>query len=348
MPTISTPARVLITGANGFIAAWVVHTLLENGFSVRGTVREESKSTFLRNLHKDDLEKGNLEFIVVPNMANPGAFDDAVKGVNAIIHPASPVHLHADDPNEVIEPAVKGAIGVLESAFKYAGPQLKRVIFMSSTGAVINTPYMGTFDEHSWNEGSITEVAEKGRDVSPLRKYHASKTLAEKAVWDFVERNKHRLTWDLVVTIPSYVFGPTLSNARTPSELGSSMYLFYDYVFSNTKSMEERASVQSEWTDVRDIAEAQLKALRTPEAGGQRFIMTSEPFTWLDWCDTVNGLKLPGINAPTTSTEYKDLPYKFRFDCTKARTVLGMEPHHGRTETAEDVIDDFKKRGFLK
>ncbi|KAL5483279.1 hypothetical protein ACEPAI_8509 [Sanghuangporus weigelae] len=347
MPAISTPAKVLVTGANGFIAAWIVRALLEDGFSVRGTVREESKSTFLRNLFKDDVEKGNLEFVVVPNMADTGAFDDAVKGVNTIVHPASPVHLHADDPNEVIEPAVKGAVGVLESAFKYAGPQLKRVIFMSSTGAVVKAPYTGTFNEHSWNEGSIAEVAEKGRDVSPLIKYYASKTLAEKAVWDFVERNKHRLTWDLVATIPSYVLGPILSNARSPSELGSSMFSLYENMFSNTKSMEERASVQSEWTDVRDIAKAQLKALRTPEAGGQRFIMTSEPFTWLDWCDTVNGLKLPGINAPT-STEYKGLPYKLRFDCTKAQTVLGMELHHGRTESAKDIIDDFKERGFLK
>ncbi|KAL5504579.1 hypothetical protein ACEPAH_7240 [Sanghuangporus vaninii] len=347
MPAISTPAKVLVTGANGFIAAWVVRTLLENGFSVRGTVREESKSTFLRNLLKDDVERGTLEFVVVPNMTNTGAFDNAVKGVNAIVHPASPVHFRADDPNEVIEPAVKGAVGVLESALKYAGPQLKRVIFMSSTGAVVNTPYTGTFDEHSWDEGCIAEVAEKGRDASPMIKYYASKTLAEKAVWDFVERNKHRLTWDLVVTIPSYVFGPILSNARTPSELGSSMFSLYNNVLSNTKSMEERASFQFEWTDVRDIAEAQLNALRTPEAGGQRFIMVSEPFTWLDWCGTVNSLKLPGINAPS-STEYKGIPYKLRFDCTKARTVLGIELHHGRAETAKDIIDDFKERGFLK
>ncbi|KAL5531910.1 hypothetical protein ACEPAF_5473 [Sanghuangporus sanghuang] len=182
MPAISTPAKVLVTGANGFIAAWVVRTLLENGFSVRGTVREESKATFLRNLLKDDVEKGTLEFVVVPNMTTTGAFDNAVKGVNPIIHPASPAHLHADDPNEVIEPAAKGAVGVLESAFKYAGPQLKRVIFMSSTGAVVNTPYTVTFDEHSWNEGSLAEVAEKGRDASPMTKYRASKILAEKAV----------------------------------------------------------------------------------------------------------------------------------------------------------------------
>ncbi|KAL5531909.1 hypothetical protein ACEPAF_5472 [Sanghuangporus sanghuang] len=107
------------------------------------------------------------------------------------------------------------------------------------------------------------------------------------------------------------------------------MFLLYDNVLSNTKSVEERVNVQSEWTDVRDMAEAQLKVLRTPEAGGQRCIIASEPFTWLGWCcGTVNGLKLPGINAPS-STEYKGLLYKLQ-------------------TAKDDIIDDFKERGFLK
>ncbi|KAL5504580.1 hypothetical protein ACEPAH_7241 [Sanghuangporus vaninii] len=346
MPIVKPPAKVLVTGANGFIAAWVVRMLLENGFSVRSTVRAESKSSYLRNLLKDDVMKSKLEFLVAPNMVDPGAFDNAVKGVDAIVHTASPVHLHADDPDELIEPAVKGAVGVLESACKYAGPLLKRVIFMSSSGAVINAPYTGTFDERSWNEGSIAEVTEKGKDASPMAKYRASKTLAERATWDFVQRNKQKLTWDLVVTNPTYVFGPTLSDARTPSDLGTSMLMLYEGVFSYTKTMEERTSYQSEWCDVRDVAEAQLRALQTPEAGGQRFLLAREPFNWLDWCDAVNNLKVPGISAPFTAHD-KGPQYRLRFDSKKARTILSLEFRYSRAETAKDIIDEFIARGFL-
>ena len=99
MPAIEPPAKVLVTGASGFIAAWIVRALLEGGFSVRGTVRAESGSSYLRNLLKNDVADGKLEFVVVPDMVAPGAFDNAVKGVDAIIHTASPVHFDADDPN---------------------------------------------------------------------------------------------------------------------------------------------------------------------------------------------------------------------------------------------------------
>lgn len=75
-----------------------------------------------------------------------------------------------------------------------------------------------------------------------------------------------------------------MSDARTPAELGTSMFMFYEGVFSKTKSEEERAGYQSEWSDVRDIAEAHVRALETPAAVGQRFLLSKEPYNWLDWC----------------------------------------------------------------
>ncbi|KAJ7902199.1 hypothetical protein B0H13DRAFT_2335734 [Mycena leptocephala] len=89
--------KVLVSGANGFIATWAVRTLLEEGFSVGGAV----------------------QLVVVSDITQDGAFDEAVKGVDAIEHMASPVHLNADNPDEIIVPTVKGMLSMLNSAMKY-------------------------------------------------------------------------------------------------------------------------------------------------------------------------------------------------------------------------------------
>ena len=99
MPAVSAPSKVLVSGANGYIAVWVVRTLLDRGFSVRGTVRSESKIPHLKKVFKDEFEKGLLEVVVVPDITVSGAFDEAVKGVDAIEHTASPFHFKADDPS---------------------------------------------------------------------------------------------------------------------------------------------------------------------------------------------------------------------------------------------------------
>lgn len=99
MPAVLPPAKVLVSGANGFIAVWVVKQLLARGYSVRGTVRSESKTEHLRKVFKTEVDTGKFELTVVPDITVPGAFDEAVKGVDAIEHTASPFHFQADDPN---------------------------------------------------------------------------------------------------------------------------------------------------------------------------------------------------------------------------------------------------------
>ena len=97
MVAISSPAKVLVTGANGYLATWVVKKYLEAGYSVRGTVRSLSKSTFLNDkfAHYGD----RFELVVVDDITKDGAFDEAVKGVDAIAHTASPFHYKATEPD---------------------------------------------------------------------------------------------------------------------------------------------------------------------------------------------------------------------------------------------------------
>lgn len=114
---------------------WILKTLLDQGFSVKAAVRNESKATYLRNKFSD--QASQLEFVIVEDFLAPNAFDEAVKGVSGIIHNASPVVLSPDpqlDPNDLIKPAVGGTLAVLNSALK--SPTLQRVVITSSTGAV--------------------------------------------------------------------------------------------------------------------------------------------------------------------------------------------------------------------
>ncbi|KAM6493009.1 hypothetical protein JOM56_011143 [Amanita muscaria] len=96
MPVITSGAKVLVTGANGFIAIWLIRTLLEQGYAVRGTVRSLERSSFLVDMFKSH---DKFELVGVEDIARDDAFDESVKGVDAIIHAASPVTFDVDDPN---------------------------------------------------------------------------------------------------------------------------------------------------------------------------------------------------------------------------------------------------------
>ncbi|KAJ3712142.1 D-lactaldehyde dehydrogenase [Lentinula raphanica] len=225
MPTVPAGSKILVTGANGFVAAWVIRTLLEKGYKVRGTIRSEGKGVYLKKIFAE--HEDNFELVIVEDITKDGAFDDAIKGVDAIAHTASPFQLAADDPQEVITPAVNGTISILKSALTI--PNLKRFILLSSTAAIISLlPDPKPFTESDYNEQSIEDVKANGKKANQVNKYCASKTLAEKgmgvgqtegfsfsmkitffflelAAWELYNANKANISWDLAVLNPPYV-----------------------------------------------------------------------------------------------------------------------------------------------
>ncbi|QRW06157.1 3-beta hydroxysteroid dehydrogenase/isomerase family protein [Ceratobasidium sp. AG-Ba] len=116
-------------------------------------------------------------------MEEDGAFDEAVRGVNAVIHTASPCTFEANDPKELINPAVNGTLGVLKSIEKHA-PQIRRVIYTSSTATIVDPskPPGTIYTDDDWNTYSLEQVEKKGKDAGNDM-YRASKILAEKAAW---------------------------------------------------------------------------------------------------------------------------------------------------------------------
>ena len=142
MTFVKSPAKVLVTGANGFLAAWVVQLLIERGYSVIGTVRSESKGTYLKEKFGDNFEfaiVGGLEVCAKSQSSSNhfssgnsssceqfhtqvGAFDEVVKSVNphAIFHIATPVSFDtSEDPGIIIQAAIQGTLGVLQSAQRF-------------------------------------------------------------------------------------------------------------------------------------------------------------------------------------------------------------------------------------
>ncbi|CAE6423185.1 unnamed protein product [Rhizoctonia solani] len=286
MPSIKANETVLVTGASGFIAVWVCRTLLEAGYNVKGTVRSTSKGDYLSNLFKSYGDR--FQYIIVED---EGAFDEAVKGVHGIAHTASPFHFASEDPKDIIDPAIKGTTGVLESAHKF-GSAVKRVVITSSVASVtdgmhhLKTP--GTiYTENDWNTLSEKEIEEKGKYASGSEKYCASKTLAEKAAWEFVKNIKPN--WDIATCCPSLVLGPFLHQVSNPNALNTSIATLYNFMHNKESISKEALLVPNfNFVHVQDIALAHVRALEVEEAGGQRFITSSGPFCWQDALDVLD------------------------------------------------------------
>ncbi|TBU27344.1 NAD(P)-binding protein [Dichomitus squalens] len=342
MPAI-TSGKILVTGANGYIAVWIVKSLLEAGFAVRGTVRSESKATYLRSYFKSFGDK--FEVVVVSDITKEDMFAEWVKDVDAIAHTASPFHLNSVEPDEMIVPAVQGTLSVLKAAEAH-GQNVKRIVVLSSTAAVqLPGEKPGVFDESAWNEASVAEVKEKGRDASPSAKYCASKTLAERAAWDWWLERKDKVPFDLTVLNPPFVFGPNIHDVKKPEEMGTSMLMWYNYVVKGAVSNETLANDGATFVDVRDIAEAHTRAFKTPAAGGQRFIICAGSYKYQEFVSAAHrwSHKLPAGN---TSYDPSKAVYMISHDNRKGVETLGMK-YHTIDETTRDSLEDFKARGWL-
>ncbi|KZP17065.1 NAD(P)-binding protein [Athelia psychrophila] len=357
MPNLQPPAKVLVSGANGFVAIWVVRTLLEKGYAVRGTVRSANKGNHLKEIFAEYGD--NLEVLVVEDITKEGAFDAAVKGVDTIEHTASPFHMNAVDPEELIQPAVKGTVGMLKSAFKY-GSSVKRIVVTSSCAAVYEDfPDARVFSELDWNEQAIKEVQEKGKDALPGNKYRSSKTLAEKAAWAFVKDNKPK--WDLVVLNPPYVFGPPIHAVSAPSDLNTSVADWYQTVLT-PNAAPEKLKTGNCWIDVRDLALAHVRAVEREEAGGERIVISQGSFPSVNAVNALPKSALFGVanqTIPRGDPAFVEPTPHIAYNTSKAARVLGMGAKlpgqgingnfvvlKGLGECAQGMVEEFGRRGW--
>lgn len=304
--------KVLVTGISGFVGQHCAVELLKNGYAVRGSVRSLAWIEDVKNgINKEVELNGNLEFCKLDLMNDEG-WDRAMEGCDFVLHIASPFVVKAPkDENDLIKPAVEGTLRALKAA-KKAG--IKRIVITSSTVAM----HGGKNGIVKLNQESWTDLNEKN-----VTAYFKSKTLAEKAAWEFIQNQKGDSKLELVVINPGPIYGPTL----TGNLISESLDFFKKLITGKVPMLPKGNSITS---DVRDIAYIQVKALENENANGKRFIVTTEESH--NFLEIAKILKANGYYKVSTTVAPSFL---LKFMANFNNEAKGMLPFIGNTIEAD-------------
>ncbi|CAN1813526.1 Phenylacetaldehyde reductase [Linum perenne] len=310
---------VCVTGGSGYIASWLIKLLLRHGYTVIASVRDPCDLKKTAHLLELDGAEERLH-LYRADLLEEGSFDSAVRGCVGVFHTASPVSFDVADPQgqvEVVDPAVNGTLNVLKSCAK--SPSVKRVIVTSSIASMFYTGKPSTEDT----------VADETWFSDPVW-YQLSKTLAESAAWEFAKENNI----DLVTINPGFVNGPFLQPTPTFS---AEMVL---NLVNGTEQKQQHSYYY--WSvDVRDVAEAHVKAFETESAHG-RYCLVGSNADFPQVLQIIHQL-YPTIDLPNNGIT--NVPV-LKASKKKAEEGLGMK-FMPLEVTLRDTIECLKERGFL-
>jgi len=325
---------VCVTGGAGFIASDLIKQLLARGYHVKGTVRNLQKKENYQHLLALPFANDRLE-LVEADLMTEGSFDQAIKDCEGVFHTASPFYFKniKDPQKEMIEPAVFGTLNVLKSCKRT--PSVKRVIVTSSIAAVMLGEFTENhiFTEADWSNAELLEQTQQW--------YLLSKTLSERACWDYYEK-EGKSSFSFAVINPSMVLGPLLQ-----SSLNTSNELILRLIDGTRKNV---PNVLMNFVDVRDVADSHIKVYENTKATG-RFICNSCSSSWINVCDTLRecvpyshiARKIPIVVAGCKpgdrpkavgygkfdTQKLKSLGVKFRLlEEMLVDTVQSLEDHH--------------------
>ena len=335
-------STVLVTGGSGFVGSHCILQLLEAGHDVRTTIRNLKREHEVRAMLKQGgAEPGDALKFYAADLEKDDGWKEAIDGCEYVLHVASPfppaTPKHEDD---LIIPAREGTLRVLRAA-RDAG--VKRVVVTSSFAAVgYGQPITATpFDETDWTDANGPEV----------RDYVKSKTLAERAAWDFVEQEGNGL--ELSVVNPVAVFGPVLAADYSTSILLISRLM--------KGALPGCPQINFGVVDVRCVADLHLRAMTDPKAKGERFIAVAGDFMSIkeialvlkdhmgDAASKVPTRQLPnwimriaGMRDPAVKSILPELGKKRNATNKKAMEVLGWQPRtreESITSAAQSLIE---------
>jgi len=292
---------VCVTGASGFIAGHIVKELLEKGYTVRGTVRDAANPE--KTQHLTSLP-GAAERLTLfsASLQDTQCWDAPIAGCWGVVHVASPIPVEKpeDQEKDIVKPAVEGTLNVLGACAR-AGVQ--RVVQTSSMAAVAPVPAPEVKSEEHWSDPD----SQRSRDSY----YGASKTLAERAAWDFVDKQGDGC-FRLVTVCPTMILGPMLQPGLNATMLGICKR------FKEGLGGECRDDSMS-MVDVRDCAAQHVACLESDSASG-RYMSLKESWHWNE-LDAVMSEIYP---ARPKSTPVAEPCMPTQFDCTK-QVSLGVE-----------------------
>ena len=323
-----TQKRILVTGGSGFIAGHCIIQLLERDYRVRTTVRSLGKEAAVRAVLDDAgmIHGDNLSFVAADLTSDEG-WAAAVADVDFVLHVASPVQPgHVEHEDDLIIPAREGALRVLRAA-RDAG--VKRVVLTSAFHAV---SWGHPHRNHAFTEADWTILNGPGVDA-----YGKSKTLAERAAWDFIAAEGASM--ELATTLPVAVMGPVLGK-----DISGSNHLIKTMLDG---AMPGFPNLFIPIVDVRDVATAHVLAMTTPDAAGERFLLSNGPAIAMKEIGAIIKaelgeaarrvptrslpdfvVRLAAVFSPEFRPTVPDLGYAKTTSNEKARRVLGWTPRN--------------------
>lgn len=342
--------RVLLTGGSGFIAAHTLDILLEHGHSVVTTVRSQDKADKIKASYQKYADSGQLSFAIVPDIAQPDAFEKAVVSdppFEAVLHTASPFHFNVTDvQKDLLDPAIIGTTGILKSIKKNA-PAVKHVVITSSFAAIVNGS-KGFWPGHSYSEEDWNPMTLEDAKENPMMGYRASKTFAEKAAWEFIEKEKPGFT--LSTINPPMVFGPVVHPLDSLENMNTSNQRILSAAQGKFKDEIPPSGVHF-WVDVRDVAEAHVAAFEKPAAANKRFFTTAGYYSNKELCQIIKRNFPDFKNLPTDSTPGGDYPEGtpekglYSYNNKRSIDVLGLK-YKTFEQSIVDTVKSFQKKGL--
>ncbi len=250
----------LVTGANGYIASWLVKYLLEQEFTVHATVRDKTNQNKVSHLQTLINEYPGKLTLFNADLFNNGDFDEAMEGCELVFHTASPFIIRGlnDPQTELIDPALKGTRNVLESANRIHS--VKRIILTSSVVAI----YGDYVDMQSTEQGVFTEAHWNTTSSVGHQPYSYSKTLAEQ---EAIKIHEAQSRWDMVTVNPGLVLGPSLAKASDSTSLSTMLELMDGTLRTGAPDL------RFPLVDVRDVAIAHINAATTEKALGRHILV---------------------------------------------------------------------------
>jgi dihydroflavonol-4-reductase len=329
---------VLVTGGTGFIGLHCLQQLLDKGYKVRTTIRSESrKQEVMDAMKKHSSNCENLEFFIA-DLLNDDGWKEAVEGSKYVLHVASPFFLGEPENEDVfIKPAVEGTLRVLKAC---ADADVQKVVLTSSFAAV---GYGHPREKEVYTEEDWSSV---DGEISP---YAKSKTLAERAAWEFVENLEESKKFELTVINPVAVTGPMLT-----SDIGSSNDFLLKLI---SGSMPACPKIHMGYIDVRDVAKAHIFSMTEEKTDGERIILSENEMFFAEVGKTLNEagfkksptkempnflVKIMSLFVGELKTLLSALNRKGDIDKTKAKSFFNWDyisTEQSVTETAQQLQD---------
>ncbi|KAI0290424.1 NAD-P-binding protein [Multifurca ochricompacta] len=319
-----------VTGASGFIGSHVVDELLRQGYSVRGAVRSKNVSRISKSYESFG---ERFTTTVIEDLATSD-LSEAIKGVDAIIHVASPL-ANAGSPEVILETAVSGTTRVLEAAL---AADVKKLVITASMASLIS---LNDF----WRDIRINETV-RGcvqPGATSLTVYSVSKALADRAAGDF---KRDHPEFDITTIHPSYVFGPTgTGQVYNSVATGTNLYIYE--LIAGPAGRPVRGYNRNNGTpplnvDVRDVARAHVLALKLPPSDTpKRFILSTSTFTWTEAIKYIAEVR-PDLKArlPVITDNEPAIGPSVKLDTSATDNVLGLKNYVKWQDTVLDTIND--------